>query len=112
MSFSGKLKAVVKLSGTRGLYLPLAYDHAKPASARLFFAHVSFYIASTSVIALHFSSSLLSASITAILFFLLCTVLYMLKDLTKAKFDLDDRSVDLESSSSDKPISAPDVHNE
>jgi hypothetical protein len=99
-----KLKALLKLSGTRGLYFPLAFDGLKQApSARLLFAHVSFYIAALSVVALHLNSSLLTATITAILFFLLCTVLYMLRNLTKAKFDLDDKSVDLESGPEDVP---------
>lgn len=99
MNFLRKLKALIKLSSTRGLYLPIAYDGPrKPPSARLFFTHVSFYIAALSVILLHAKIELLTASITAICFFALCTVLYMLRDLRKAKLDLDDKEIELESS--------------
>jgi len=98
-----KLARLLRISGTRGLYMPLAWDgDKKPASARLLFAHISFWVAVISVVALHFWSSILPATTTAILFFMLCTILYMLKNLTKAKVDLDDKSIDLEADAEPK----------
>jgi len=93
------LKELLAKWGTEGLKVPHAFDAAntKP-SVRLLFAYLSFCAAFTSVIVLHVSPGLLSATWTAIGFYVICTVLYMLKDVVKAKVDLDDKEVSFESS--------------
>jgi hypothetical protein len=68
-------------------------------SFRLWCAWWSFHLALLSVIALHFFP-VSTASWTAIGFYALSMVFYMLKKLTSAKIDLDDRSVELNNSES------------
>lgn len=81
----------------RGLPLPHAYDPVlRQASFRLFCAYVSFVIASVSIVALHWVDTHV-ATWTAILFWCLAMVFYMLKRLSKASIDLDDRSISLDS---------------
>lgn len=94
-----KLKTLLEIAGTVGLKVPHAFDAAnnKP-SVRLLFAYLSFCVALGSVVALHLWSGLTMATWTAIGFYVVCTVLYMLKDVVKAKVDLDDREVSFESS--------------
>lgn len=93
------VKTLLSKWGTEGLKVPHAHDAAnnKP-SVRLLFAYLSFVAALVSVVVLHISPSLLSATWTAIGFYVICTVLYMLKDVVKAKVDLDDKEVSFESS--------------
>jgi len=80
-----------------GLKLPQAYDPAtKEQSFRLLCAYISFLVATTSVVVLHFVE-VSTATWTAIGFYSLCMVFYMLKKLSKASIDLDDKSVSLES---------------
>lgn len=79
-----------------GLKLPHAYDPvAKQASFRLLTAYISFLLACISIVALHVHEKLLTASLVSICFYALCMIFYMLKKLTGAKIDLDDRSVSL-----------------
>jgi hypothetical protein len=81
----------------KGLPLPHAYDPVpKVPSFRLLAAYLSFLLALGSNIALHFFA-IETATWTAIVFFAICMVFYMLKRLTKASIDLDDKSVSLES---------------
>lgn len=88
----------LKKAVNAGLPFPHAYDPVpKQPSFRLLTAYVSFLIATISVIALHFNAGLLVASGVSIAYFALNMVFYMLKKLTKAKIDLDDQQIDLES---------------
>jgi hypothetical protein len=92
-----KLKNVFKLAIESGLPLPHAYDPVpKEPSFRLLCAYISFVLATVSVVALHFVPVSI-ATWTAIGFYALCMIFYMLKKLSKAKVDLDDRSFELNS---------------
>ena len=79
-----------------GMRLPFMRDPTtqKP-SITLFFPYATFALAVVSLTALHFRSGLLMATWTAIGFWIIAVVLYMLRKITRAKFDLDDKSIDL-----------------
>lgn len=97
------LKTLIKAWGEAGMRLPHAYDAAnRVPSARLLYTYISFFIASSSLIALHWHSKLLQATWTAIIFFVICTVLYMLRNLHSFKADLDDKSLEFESEGPDQ----------
>lgn len=96
-----KLRKLLASACNPGLKLPHAYDTAtKQSSFRLLCAYLSFILAAGSVVALHFTD-VSTATWTAIGFYALCMVFYMLKRLTKASIDLDDRTVSLEDNSED-----------
>lgn len=71
-------------------------------NARLYFAHVAFYVASASVAWLQFRAEPVVASLVAVAFFTICTVLYMFKSLTGFKVDLDDKEIELSSNFEEK----------
>lgn len=91
-----KFKDIMKYSSEIGWKFPAAYDNDKPGpSVSLLFAHISFYVATLATIYLLYKDHIAgtaSALIMAGLYF----VFYMMRRLTKAKFDIDDRSIDLE----------------
>ena len=90
-----------------GFKVPQAQDiQAKEASFRLWCASISFHLALCSIMALHFWD-ISKATWTAIVFFALCMVFYMLKKLTKAKIDLDDGEFELSDDSEKKVDTAP-----
>lgn len=92
----GWIKGILKKAIDSGLPLPHAYDPAaKGPSFRLLTAYISFVVAVSSVVALHVWSSLLAATCTAIAFFGLNMIFYMLKKLTSAKIDLNDQELSL-----------------
>lgn len=96
-----KLKQAINLAISAGLPLPHAYDPvAKQASFRLLTAYISFLVAVGSIVSLHVWPSLLSATITSISFYGLCMIFYMLKKLTGAKIDLDDKKIELSNDNS------------
>lgn len=77
----------------QGFQLPAAWNGKVPASERLLFSHLSFYLAFTCV-ALNAEQAW-----TAIAFFGLCTVLHMFKEVDKLKFSGSERSLEI----SDEP---------
>lgn len=97
-----KLKAFFTFSAKIGLMLPGAYDIDKNGpSASLLFAHISFYLAVISVGLLMYKDITLGA-IGAMTLAGLYFVFYMLRKLTHAKVDLDDRSFDLSNEEKEK----------
>lgn len=98
-----KLKEIFHNMSIRGIKFPYAYDvtTGKP-SITLLFPYVTFVIAVVSVIALHFSIGLFIATSTAIGFWVIAVIFYMLRRISKAKFDLDDKSFELESGDEDE----------
>ena len=90
----------IKVNGIKFFY---AYDAAeKKASSTLFYAYIAFYLAVGSVIALHFSEKLLTASIVSLVFWAIAVIFYMLRKISKAKVNLQDKSFDLENSEDSK----------
>lgn len=73
-----------------GFPFPTSVDGAKPASARLLFSHLSFYVAIFCVAADK------PQAWTAIAFFSICTMLYMFKEIDKLKFNAQERSLEIE----------------
>lgn len=66
-------------------------------SVTLTFTYIAGLLSLLSVILLHLSSKLLTATITTLMFWVLATILYMFRSLHKAKIDLDNKSIELES---------------
>lgn len=91
-----KIKAFFEFAAKVGLNLPAAYDPDKPGpSVSLLFAHISFYVAIISICVLiykdHIAGSIGAMTMAGVYF-----IFYMIRRITKAKFDLDDRSFDIE----------------
>lgn len=82
---------------TNGIYLPFIHDPStKTPSITLLFPYVTFALSVASIIALHFKIELFVATTTTLMFWLVSTILYMIRRITKAKIDLDDKSVELD----------------
>ena len=86
----------------KGFAVPLAKDSTGKPSATLWFAYVSFLIASGSVIHFIFQGDPLAASCTAIGFWTIAMVFYRIGKLDKFKIDLDDREIELEADDESK----------
>jgi hypothetical protein len=87
--------------------LPFVHDSTtgKP-SITLFFPYATFFIACVSLITLHFKPALTVATWTSISFWVLATALYMLRKITKLKFDKG--GVALENSTDEEKEDAPE----
>lgn len=90
------IKEFFKFAAKTGLYLPTAYDHvSRGPSVSLFLTHVSSYVAIAAIIYL-ICDDVLAGTISAIIYATLMITFYLMRRLTKAKFDLDDKSFELE----------------
>jgi hypothetical protein len=92
-----KIKQIWSSWSTEGMKLPFVHDGAtgKP-SVTLLFTYIAFTLSVISVIVLHLKLDLVVATITTIIFWVLSVVFYLIRNLQKAKFDLDDKSIELE----------------
>ena len=81
-----------------GIHLPYAHDpvSGKP-SITLLFPYITFVLSVISLVLLHIKPSLIVATTTTLIFWGISVVFYMLRKLSKAKFDLDDKSFELDS---------------
>lgn len=96
------LKQLFKYSSEHGTRFPAAYDVDKPgASVALLFAHLSFYLAFGAIVSL-LTNDILNGTIAAMIFAALYFIFYMLRTLTKASVDFDDRSINLENETEQK----------
>lgn len=95
----GKLKELLKEWCDIGIHLPYAHDAAsdKP-SITLLFAYLSGVMVIVSLIILHIKPTLVIPTAMTMLFWALAVVFYRLRKLDKVKFDLDDKSIELEGS--------------
>ena len=93
-----KLKEFWEKSSSRGLYLPKAHDPIpdKPSVTLLAF-YMMLMLAFTSLIALHFKGELLVATTMTLLAWAMSFIFYKIRRLDKAKLDLDDKSIELDS---------------
>lgn len=81
-----------------GLNVPLAHDSTKgQPSVTLFFMYLANVMAIFSLIYLHLRADAFVANCMTLLYAVISTVLYMMRKLQSAKFDLDDKSFELES---------------
>jgi hypothetical protein len=92
---SMKKWAVSRLAN--GIYLPVMKDQAtNTASITLTFAYITFWTSIISVGFLHYHPSFLVATCTAIGFWFLATVLYIIRKINKASFDFTHKELSLE----------------
>lgn len=90
-------------ASNHGLKLPFAWDPvSKKPSITLLFPYVTFAMAVISLIVLHFYPTAIIATAMTLLFWAMSVVFYLLRKLSKAKFDLDDKSIDLEGGQPDE----------
>lgn len=95
------IKKFFEFSAKVGIFFPGAYDsNTDKASTSLLFANLSFYIACGSVLTLMYKD-IVMGTLAAITLAVIYFIFYMLRKLNKAKFDLDDKSFDLENTEGD-----------
>ena len=93
-----KLKNAWVSASDDGFRLPFLHDPVtKKPSITLLFPYITFVLSLVSVILLHFWPSIIIATITSIMFWVLSVIFYQLRKLQKAKFDVDDKSFELDS---------------
>lgn len=82
----------------QGIRWPYLHDpvSGKP-SITIMFPYITFAIAVISIVLLHIWPSMIVATATSIVMWAVATVFYMLRKLNKAKFDLENRSFELDS---------------
>lgn len=97
------IKRKIRVWSEEGIRFPMAHDitTGKP-SVTLLFPYISFFIAMTAIILLMRENTLYGA-IAAIGSWIIALVLYLMRKLTKAKIDIDDKSIELENEESDEP---------
>ena len=89
------IKAFFEFSSRTGLYLPAAYDAvADGPSISLLLVHISAWLAAGTIIYLT-TQDAIAGAVAAVVYVTLMTTFYMMRKLTTAKFDLDDRSFEL-----------------
>lgn len=80
----------------KGIKLPMAYDFVtKLPSVTLLFPYIAFIVLTYAEILL-IQKDPMEGSLVALGVWFLATVLYMIRKLNKARFDLDDKSFELE----------------
>ena len=91
-----KIKAFFEFASTNGLWLPAAFDsQSKGPSVSLLFSHIANSVAIVAIIYLTYKDTM-AGTIAAMLYASLMIAFYLLRKLTKVKFDLDEKSLDLE----------------
>jgi hypothetical protein len=92
-----KFKAFLEFASKNGMWLPMAREEpeGKP-SFTLLCVYATFVIMACSLIALHIWPDRFVATCTTICAWVLAMVFYRLRKLTKAKVDLDDKSIELD----------------
>lgn len=98
-----KFKDLMEFACKNGLWLPMAREEpeGKP-SFTLLTVYVTFFVMVVSLMALHWKAGLFVATCTSIMTWVVAMVFYRLKKLGKAKIDLDDKSIELDSEEEDK----------
>jgi len=91
----------------KGIRVPFARQQPEGTpSFTLFCVYIAFLIAAGSVIWLHFRPTAWVPTSAAIMFWFLTMVMYKIKNISKFKADLDDKSIELDDDSADR-LSAP-----
>lgn len=87
----------------RGINLPFAHDATTgKSSVTLLMVYISFVLATVSLILLHIWPQVILGATYSIIFWVLAVIFYQIRRLQKAKFDIDDKSFELEGVDSDK----------
>ena len=93
-----------------GIRWPYLHDPvSKKPSITLLFPYITFVAAMISLILLHFWPSLILATTTSIVMWFAATIFYMMRKLSKAKFDLNSKSFELDSGDA---LADPEVPND
>lgn len=102
-----KLKKFLEFSSKKGLLIPTAYDSVrKEPSTTLLSFYLGLILSIASLIAYHFLPETLVGPTSMTLLFLGMTfVFYRLRNLDKIKFNMEERSIELE----DTPENQKDV---
>lgn len=85
----------LKTALKEGFSVPLIKDEGKP-SATLTFAYASFLVAIAAEVYFILNGDHLASTATAIIFWALAVVFYRMRKIDKVKFDLDDKSLELD----------------
>lgn len=92
------IKEFFKNASENGLRLPFAFDPVKNApSVTLFFMYLAGLLVLISLVLLHINDKFVVATSATIIFWILTTVFYLIRTIARAKIDLDDKSLELES---------------
>ena len=104
-----KIKELLKVGSEKGMPLPLAYDaSSKGPSITLLIFYVAMIMTVGSLTAFHFApDKLLQPCLLTLLFLGLSFVFYRMRNLDKVKFDLDDKSIELEGHSEEEKKEDP-----
>lgn len=87
---------------TKGVSVPLMYDPvADKASITILFPYISFWMTCVSLVALHFYPAMWPATIGCGSLWLVSMILYMIRKLSKAKIDFDDKTLELSNDSAE-----------
>lgn len=93
------LKKFFEFSAKTGIFMPAAYDRvSRGPSIALLLTHLSSYIAMGSIIYL-ITQDALQGTVASIIYATIMITFYLIRRLTGAKFDLDDKSFTLENNS-------------
>lgn len=97
-----KIARLLKKWCIEGMNVPYFKDPStgKPSLSTVF-PYVSFVMTVASVIALHFRPSLVMATSTTMAFWVLSVIFYKFRGFSKAKIDLDDKSLEVEGDKDD-----------
>lgn len=96
-----KLKDLLYKWSKEGIYLPFIHDPVNnQPSVSLFFAYVTFILAVISTIVLHVTVGGIVATGASIGFWGLATIFYLIRNLQRAKIDLDDQEIELDGENS------------
>ncbi len=98
-----KLKDLWVQASTSGLLIPFVKDPVnQQPSVTLLMVLTSFLMTVVSLVALHLKADLLIATGTTMLFWIIGMVFYLIRNIQRAKFDLDDKSFDIEGDKEDE----------
>lgn len=104
------LKKLLELAGTKGLYIPHAFDPTtgRP-SIRLLFAFVSYLAALISIVLLHRDSALLIPTAVSIGFFAFCIIMTLFREVDKLTVDAKERSFSISNDTTNDSSANKDV---
>ena len=92
-----KLTEIIKKWCQEGMYFPFAHDpESGKSSVTLLFPYVVFVILVASLVYLHISADPLTANCMTLLTWAIAVIFHRIGKLDKVKFDLDDKSVELD----------------
>lgn len=97
------VKKAIDNACNKGLKFPFAHDPVqKGPSVTLLTYYIALYMSVASLMWLHFKAEPIVATSLTILFWVLSYIFYRLRKLDKAKISLEDKSIELESSTEEK----------